>query len=173
MNTFQWGRMNKKDVQLDYYTIRTLSVIRFRSLHARLSVALLEEGKKEKAVEVLDRCMELSPSDVLPFDQYITGITLPGRDGKLLHYEGIIEAYYLCDEMEKGNRILAEHYRNLAMEFNYYHSMKERHRSSIQREINEAMYQIEELRSLLRKFNQEELMLELGIGEDRIRSTPG
>ena len=39
MNTFEWGRMNQEDVQLDYYTIRTLSVIRFRSLHTRLALS--------------------------------------------------------------------------------------------------------------------------------------
>ncbi len=163
INTFEWGRMNQEDVQLDYYTIRTLSVIRFRSLHTRLALKLLEEGKKEKAVEVLDRCMELAPSSVLPFDQYITGITLPDRKGGTIHHEGIIEGYYLCGEMEKGNQILSEHYKTMVREFNYYNSMKPRHKSSIQREINEILFQVEEMKLLLQNFNQDELMLELGI----------
>ena len=162
MNTFEWGRMNAKDVQLDYYTIRTLSVIRFRSLYTRLALQLLEEGATEKAVEVLDRCMELAPSHVLPFDQFITGITLPTRDGGVIHHEGIIEAYYLCDQAEKANALLLEHYQELSDKVHYYNSMKPRHRSSIQREINEAMYQMEELRVLLQNFKQEELLLNLG-----------
>lgn len=163
MNQFEWGRMNEKDVQLDYYTVRTLSVIRFRSLHTRLAMELLKETKVEKAVEVLDRCMDLAPSHVLPFDQYITGITLPDRKGGVIHHEGIIEAYYLCGEMEKGNVILREHYNNLVDEFSYFNGMKPRHKSSIQREINEVMFQIEELRILLQNYDQKDLMLELGI----------
>jgi len=163
INTFEWGRMNQEDVQLDYYTIRTLSVIRFRSLHTRLALKLLEEGKKEKAVEILDHCMELAPSNVLPFDQYITGITLPGKEDGIIHHEGIIEVYYLCGEMEKGNQILSEHYETMVREFNYYSSMKPRHKSSIQREINEILFQVEEMKLLLQKFNQDELMLKLGI----------
>lgn len=155
--------MNAEDVQLDYYTIRTLSVIRFRSLHTRLAMTLLEEGKKEKAIEVLDRCMDLAPSHVLPFDQYISGITIPDRQGGIIHYEGIIEAYYLCGEFEKANAILKEYYLQLAEKASYFNGMKARHQSSIQREISEVRYQLEELRILLQKFNQQELMLELGV----------
>jgi len=163
MNQFEWGRMNAEDVQLDYYTIRTMSVIRFRSLYTRLAMLLLQEGDRERAIEVLDRCMELAPSHVLPYDQYITGITMPKRDGGVIHHEGIIEAYYLCGETEKANQILLEHYQNLSQDVSYYNAMKPRHRSSIQRESNEAMYQMEELRILLQNFQQEELLLELGL----------
>jgi len=173
LNTFQWGRMNQDDVQLDYYTIRTLSVIRFRSLHTRLAMKLLEEGKREKAVEVLDHCMELSPSHVLPFDQYITGITIPDRKGGVIHYEGIIEAYYQCGEMDKANEILKEHYETMVNEFSYFSAMKPQHKSSIQREINEVLYQIEEMKLLLQRFNQEGLMMELGISGESMLSLPG
>ena len=173
MNTFQWGRMNEEDVSLDYYTIRTLSVIRFRSLHTRLALALLEEGKKEKAVEVLDRCMELAPSRVIPFDQYVSGITIPDRSGGIIHHEGIVEAYYLCGETEKANAILREHYLTLSEEFHFYNSMKTRHRSSIQRETNEILFQMEELSQLLRQFKQDDLLMELGITNQAFPSIPG
>jgi hypothetical protein len=163
MNQFQWGRMNEEDVQLDYYTIRTLSVIRFRSLYTRLAMQLLQEADTERAVEVLDRCMELAPSRVLPFDQYVTGITMPGNDGGIIHHEGIIEAYYLCGETRKANDIVLEHYNTLTREIQYYSDMKNRHRSSINREINEARFQIEELKNLLQTFGQDELLLKLGI----------
>jgi hypothetical protein len=163
MNQFEWGRMNADDVYLDYYTIRTLSVIRFRSLYTRLAMKLLEEGDRERAIEVLDRCMEQAPSRVLPYDQFITGITLPTNEGGVLHFEGIIEAYYLCGETEKANDILLEHYQNLSEELRYFNAMKPRHKSSIQREINETMYQIEELGILLEDYKQDELLLQLGI----------
>jgi hypothetical protein len=163
MNRFEWGRMNAEDVHLDYYTIRTMSVIRFRSLYTRLALQLFTEGDIERAVQVLDRCMELAPSRVLPYDQYISGITLPGSGEEMIHYEGIIEAYYLCGEFEKANAILREYYRNLTDELNYYNSMKPRHKSSIQQEINETLYQLEELRILLQDYHQDDLLLELGI----------
>jgi hypothetical protein len=163
MNTYTWGGMEERDVLLDYYTIRTLSVIRFRNIHTRLALRLLGEGEQKKAVEVLDYCMELAPSRVVPYDQYITGITIPDREGGIIHHPGIIEAYYLCGEMEKGNRILTEYYRNLAHEYNYYNSMKPRHKTSIQSTINEVIFQIEEMKLLLQNYGQDELMMELGM----------
>ena len=173
INTFQWGRMNREDVQLDFSTIRTLSVIRFRGLHTRLAMQLLREGKKDKAITVLDHCMELAPSDVLPYDQYITGITLPDGQGGYIHYEGIIEAYYLCGESESANIILKEHYQSLSDEFTYFNALKPRQTSSIQREMNDVAYQMEELKILMQKFGQNELMLELGITSDNVLSPPG
>lgn len=165
MNQFEWGRMNAEDVQLDYYTIRTMSVIRFRSLYTRLALQLLEEGKRELAIEVLDRCMELAPSRVLPYDQYISGLTLPSGQEDFIHHEGLIEAYYLCGETAKANEILSEYYTTLKIELLFYNSMKSRHRSSIQREISETMYKMEELKILLQNFHQEQVMLELGISD--------
>jgi len=165
MNKFQWGRMNAEDVHLDFYTIRTMSVIRFRSLYTRLAMELLKAGDRTRAVQVLDRCMELAPARVLPYDQYVSGLTFPTGDGGTIHHEGIIEAYYLCGETEKANQILSEYYRNLRDEWNYYTSLKPRHQSSIQQEISETMYQMEEMKSLLEHFQQTDLMLELGISD--------
>jgi hypothetical protein len=163
MNTFQWGRMNQEDVQLDYYTIRTFAVIRFRSLYTRLALKLLEEGQRDKAIAVLDRCVELAPSRVLPFDQYVSGITIPDGNGGLIHHEGVIEAYYMCGETEKANAILKEFYGSLSEEYRYYESMKPRQKESIRRETNEVLYQLEELKFLLQKYDQSDLMVELGV----------
>jgi hypothetical protein len=172
MNTFTWGRMNQEDVYLDYYTIRTMSVIRFRSLYTRLALQLMEEGDRIRAVEVLDRCMELAPSSVLPFDQYVTGITLPDGQGGTIHHEGLIEAYYLCGETEKANQVLLEYYNQLIGEYTYFNAMKPRHKNSIQREINEVLFQLEEMNMLMQQYEQEELMLELGLSVEGMFSSP-
>jgi hypothetical protein len=172
MNSFTWGRMNQKDVYLDYYTIRTLSVIRFRSLYTRLALQLLQEGDRGRAVKVIDRCMELAPSNVLPFDQYVTGITLPNGQGGTIHHEGLIEAYYLCGEHEKANAILKEYYDQLIDEYSYFNAMKPRHKNSIQREMNEVLFQLEEMNILMEQYGQEELMMELGLSLEGSFSSP-
>lgn len=164
METFTWGRMNEEDVFLDYYTVRTFSVIRFRNSYTRLALALLEQGDRERAISVLDRCMTLAPSRVLPYDQYISGITLPDGRGGTIHHEGIVEAYYLCGETEKANAILEEYYNQLIDEYSYFSALKPRHRATIEQEINEVLFQLEELNILMRQFGQEELMMELGLG---------
>jgi hypothetical protein len=91
MNQFKWGRMEQPDVYLDNYHVKQLSVVRIRNRFSRLALALLHEGKKDKAVEVLDRIVELTPHEKLPYDNYAIGIA---------------EAYYKCDEIEKANAII-------------------------------------------------------------------
>ncbi len=175
METFTWGRMNEDDVYLDYYTKRTLSVIRFRNMYTRLAIRLLDEGDRERAVGVLDRCMELAPSKVLPYDQYVTGITLPDGNGGTIHHEGIIEAYYLCGETEKANTLLKEYYTQLIDDYTYYNSLKSRHKMSIRQEMNEVLYQLEEMNILMQQFGQGDLMIELGLGaeDDLFSPLPG
>ena len=164
MHKFSWGRMNAEDVQLDYYTKRTLSVIRFRNTYTRLALKLLEEGDRGRAVEVLDRCMELAPHEVLPYDRYVAGITFPDGEGGQTHHEGIIEAYYMCGETDKANALLREYYGILSEEISFFNSLKQKRRSNVEQDWYEVMAQIEELRMLLEKYGQKDLMLELGIG---------
>jgi len=163
MNTFTWGRMNEPDVYLDYYHVRTFNVIRFRNIYTRLAMALIQEGKNEKAAEVLDRCMELSPREKLPYDRNIGGITFPDEKGGFIHHEGIIEAYYLCGETEKANALLKEYYNDLSLEFTFYNSLKPRFKYSVQQENYNVLSQMEELKMLLSLYNQQDLATELGL----------
>jgi hypothetical protein len=91
MNKFEWGRMNEPDVYLDNYHVRTFSIIRMRNRFSRLALELMNEGKREKAVEVLDRVVELTPHEKIPYDNYTIGIA---------------EAYYKCDEIDKADAII-------------------------------------------------------------------
>ena len=91
MNKFKWGRMNEPDVYLDNYHVKTLAVVRIRNRFSRLALELLKEGKKQKAIEVLDRIVELTPHEKIPYDNYVIGIA---------------EAYYKCNEIEKANAII-------------------------------------------------------------------
>jgi hypothetical protein len=109
---------------------------------------------------------------VLPFDQYVTGITLPNGQGGTIHHEGLIEAYYLCGEHVKANAILREYYDQLIDEYSYFNAMKPRHKNSIQREMNEVLFQLEEMNILMEQYGQEELMMELGLSLEGSFSSP-
>jgi len=65
-----------------------------------------------------------------------------------------------------------EYYNQLINEYTYFNAMKPRHRSSIQREINEVLFQLEEMNMLMERYEQEELMLELGLSPEGIYSSP-
>ncbi|MBM3419689.1 MAG: DUF2723 domain-containing protein [Bacteroidetes bacterium] len=70
MNRFRWRGASDPDVYLDYYHKRTITVIRARHNYARLASALASEGDREKAAEVLERCISELPFSKIPHDMF-------------------------------------------------------------------------------------------------------
>lgn len=98
MGKFKWGGANDEDVYVDYNHTRTITVVKARLNYSRLANALTEQGKNEKAIEVLDRCMEMLPLSNVPYDPYVGNI---------------IEAYLAAGAKDKAvpmARAMAEHY---------------------------------------------------------------
>jgi hypothetical protein len=87
MKKFAWGGAKEKGVNIDYNHKRTLIVVKARMNYARLAKALVEEGKNEKAIEVLDYCMQTFPIEKLSYDPYMADV---------------IEAYYAAGATEKA-----------------------------------------------------------------------
>ena len=77
MNKFVWGGANDKNVNIDYNHKRTIIVIKARQNYARLAKALAAEGKNEKAIEVLDCCMNVLPLEKVPYDPYMAILLKP------------------------------------------------------------------------------------------------
>jgi MFS family permease len=98
MTKFAWGGAKEKGVYIDYNHKRNLLVIKARYNYARLANALSSEGKKEKALNVLDYCMTTFPVEKLSYDMYVPEI---------------IEAYVNAGAIDKATDLT----RNLS---NYY-----------------------------------------------------
>jgi hypothetical protein len=158
MNKFQWGGIEKDDVYLDYYNTRTLSVIQFRRKFARLAEAWLEEGDTIKAEQVLDRCMELAPASKVPYDYFISGLSYPNQDGKIVKHSGIIEGYYKCGSFEKGNKILQEYLEILGQDLIYYDILSNRHKKRFEAEFYQSRSIYEELLNLAKNYGQENIL---------------
>jgi hypothetical protein len=71
---FVWGGAKEKGVNIDYNHKRTLIVVKARLNYARLAKALSDEGKNEKAIEVLNYCMEALPLEKISYDPYMADI---------------------------------------------------------------------------------------------------
>jgi hypothetical protein len=87
MKKFAWGGAKEKNVNIDYNHRRTIIVIKARLNYARLAKALSEQGKNEKALEVLNYCMETLPLEKITYDPYVADI---------------IEAYFAAGGTEKA-----------------------------------------------------------------------
>jgi Protein O-mannosyl-transferase TMEM260-like len=98
MKKFKWGGAKEEGVNIDYNHKRTLIVVKARMNYARLAKALAGEGKNEKAIEVLDYCMETFPLKKLSYDPYMADV---------------IEAYFAAGATEKAiemNKAMSDFY---------------------------------------------------------------
>ncbi len=142
MNKFKWGRMNEKDVYLDYFHQRTFNVIRMRPRFVRLADALIEENDFERAEKVLDRIVELAPHDKLPYDYFVLGIA---------------DAYYRINKFEKGNAILSKMESLCEANLDYFLSMSRKNRNLVQQDIGFQFQILNNVGQITRRYNQEEI----------------
>ncbi len=69
MNEFQWGNVADSNVYANEDIRRMM--INYRSIFARLANTLIEEGKNDSALKVLDRCVEVIPYNQVPYKYFI------------------------------------------------------------------------------------------------------
>jgi hypothetical protein len=142
MNKFKYGRMEEPDVYLDYYHIRTIAVIKLRNNFTRLAEELIKENKIDSAIQVLDKCMELTPNDKVPFDLFVPPVA---------------EGYYNCHQNEKANKIVTEHLKLISEELVYYFSLKPELRETLDYEIRVALQLSQEYLQITKNAGETEL----------------
>ena len=106
MNTFRYGNMADEDVLADHFTQYNLSASHVREGFARTAKQLAREGQNQKALELLDKGLEVFPS---PKMRYSEANTIP-----------FIEAYYILEEWEKGDALMTDYMRVLKEYIEYY-----------------------------------------------------
>jgi tetratricopeptide (TPR) repeat protein len=146
VNKFVWGGANNPEVNLDYHHIRTLIVIRARLAYARLAKALAAEGKNEKAVKVLDSCLELLPPDRFPYDPY---------------YTDLIDAYFAAGKADKAiemARSLSDFYFE---KLNYYLRQNPYVISSAEYEIQSAIQYSSKAAAFCQSYGKKEVADEI------------
>jgi len=90
MNKYRWGNLEEPGLYIDENTGKMARTS--RTMFARLSEKLIDEGKNEKAKEVLDRCLLVIPEYNVPYDFYSTF--------------AIANSYFNLGEIEKSREIL-------------------------------------------------------------------
>lgn len=140
MNKFKWGNMNDPKVYLNEDNIR-LSM-NFRNNFARLANALLNEGKNDSAIAVVDRCFEVMPETTVPFNYYVYPLA---------------EAYYRAGEIEKANNISLRLIEISEKELNYYFSFNTKFAGAIDREKQFALGILQRINQIAMRYEQEEI----------------
>jgi hypothetical protein len=137
MNKFRYGRMEQPDVHLDFYNIRTLSVIKLRNKFVRLADALIAENKMDSAKVALDRCVELMPHPKVPYDAFVPPIA---------------NAYFRCGDMENGQALLEDHAGVILEDLAYYYDLEPAARATLDYEIRLSLQLLQEYNSFAEQF---------------------
>lgn len=107
MTKFKWGGMANAGVYLDETILRQTKNL--RNLFFRLATELVKEGDKQKAIKVLDKCLEVMPKENVPYDVFIVRLA---------------EAYYEAGAPAKANMLLRDVANMTADKYNYFSSFR-------------------------------------------------
>lgn len=140
MNKFYWGGMDKSGVNLDENCMRMAGNLRMQM--GILAGALLNEGKKKEAVNVLDKCLSVMPEENVPYDATLFTVCA---------------AYYETGETEKANKLAKKLFDIYEGDLRIYNSQKSKRINAYGREISQAKEILKRLTSLTQDFKQDEL----------------
>ncbi len=118
--------------------------MRYRGTLLRLSEALINANKKDKAIEILDKSLSELPTSQVSLDFF------------LIHY---IPMYYTLGETEKANKLVEEYLTYHYQLLKYFHSLSPKFAENrdIIREQNESRSYIQMLIQTTQEFGQQEL----------------
>lgn len=118
---FADGGMSTPGVYLDENCIRMASNMRIQI--GQLASALSDKGKKDKAIKVLDKAMQMMPESNVPYDATMYSICL---------------GYYQAGAKEKGDKLAETLFSIFEKDMNIYNKMKPEHRNYYGREMRQA-----------------------------------
>ena len=144
MNKFHWGGIDNPNVYLDENNQRML--MNMRNNFYRLADALITEGKNDKAIEVLDRCIELMPHERVPFNYY-----------NLL----IANGYYMAGATEKANSVIGVVAEVSFQELEYFLSLPESKAISVETDMQRSASIMQEIFRQLQIYKQDDIFNQL------------
>ena len=140
MNKCKWGNLNDPKVTIDRESCR--NSIMPKQNFMRIAESLIQEGKKDSAVALLDRCFEMFPDEKIPYDMYM----IPFAD-----------IYYEAGEMEKGNAITERIFEIYNQNIEYYNRLNKRLAKYYETDYNQSLGILQRLAMMARTNKQTEL----------------
>ena len=135
---FSWGGM-ENGVYLDENIERMCTNLRIQM--GTLATALMNEGKKDKAMKICDKCMEVMPESNVPYDATI--------------YQ-IVVTYYQLGAYDKANKLAKRLFDIFEADMNFYLGLGSK-AQAYGREIRQAEEIMNRLTFMARSNKQEEL----------------
>lgn len=147
MNKFEWGNMNDPNIYLDENNKRMMTNV--RNSFNRLARGLIEEGKTDSAIVVIDRAFELVPIDLVE-PEYFT--------------MELADSYFQAGANENGLDVLRKAFDVINDDLSYYFSLKPKfiNTQSVNEEIQRSIFYLQIMERTARSNGQTELAQEVG-----------
>ena len=120
MNKFKWGGLEKPGLYLEETTMKMCKSQR-ASIFAELAYALIDEGQNDKALKVVEKCVEVFPEENVPYD---------------FTMHPIINLYFALGEMEKAKDIAVKVLENCMTNVDWIMRLKPSQRESVIGELH-------------------------------------
>lgn len=140
INEFKWGGMNNKNVMLDWTNVRTAYTMQIREHFNEVARNFIIKGDNPKAIELLDKCLEMVPGNKVPFG---------------IGFSKIIESYYLAGDREKASNLFSSFKNTIITELNYYKRFDDRLLPGLSDNIRMNLYLLQQLNEI--KFVDEKI----------------
>lgn len=140
MNNFKWGNMNSPKVYIDENNARMMMNI--RNTFNRLAESLVAEGQTDKAVQVLDRGIELIPHKIVPYNYFSIMMA---------------ETYFNAGKSEKGKEIINTIMTDYEEQLEYFFKLNKPMRASVDEDIQRILYFMREMGAVCARGKQADL----------------
>jgi hypothetical protein len=144
IENFKWGNMEKPDVYIDENNARMMMNI--RNTFNRLAETFVAEGNNEKATKVLDRCVELIPHKIVPYNYFSMMMA---------------ETYFKAGQPAKGKEIINTIMTNYKEQLDYFFKLDRPKRNSVDEEIQRSLYFMREITMICSRNDQPEMFKEV------------
>lgn len=141
---FHWGGLDKNELYMDENNNRM--TMNLRNNFSRLADALVNEGKKSQAIEVLNKCLEVMPKKNVPYNYFMIPVA---------------ESYYKAGDIKKANELVAELATIYEGDLKFYFSLKGELSSNADTEKQQAMSVLQRLVYITEYYKQDALNKDL------------
>lgn len=144
MNKFKWGGIKKPNVYVDENNRRMLT--NMRNNFGRLAESLIQEGKRDSALVVLDKCMEEIPVNKVPYDFFSVQIA---------------KQYIDANATDKAKSLIKDMSDQFSSELKYYMGFSDEYFPAVDSEVRSNLYFMNELVGYAKALKDEELEKEV------------
>jgi len=144
VNKAKWGNLQDPDVTVDRESYRNSTMV--KQSYMRLAQALINEGKADSAVAVLDKSMEFFPNEKITFDYFM----LPWA-----------EIYFEAGAREKAVKMVRTLSERYLEDLAYYSKLPDKFASFYDQSSQEALAVLQRLSQMASENGEKELAAEL------------